>query len=266
MTVFLGAEGGVEIRRFVDGDEPIVGTLTPEDLNLNNNTFAHPFHTPKGPFTTELSPFISGDRVRVTRIDKNLDGSKKDLVLIKDAKPSKSQEFYVAVGVDGRLQCYAQFEDAIMKRDRLQLVQHTEDQRVRMTPTPGVGRCLANVTSYEFTTDRETVDTTSLGSEFREYYSRGLISGQGSLQCLWNYRPQECVKDDGIVSDYPHYLLNLVQRVTFQLDVSAIGIGFNIDELIEGGPCLVELNASLLLTVVLTRQEPEPSVITNSAN
>ena len=33
--------------------------------------------------------------------------------------------------------------------------------------------------SWEITTQRDTVDTTILGEEYKEYYDQGLVSGQG---------------------------------------------------------------------------------------
>jgi hypothetical protein len=219
MTIYMGYEGAVEIRRSVTGDNPVSGLLSPEDVNENNNTFEHPFHTPSGPaFNTELSPFISGDLVEVARTDKNPDGTPKNLVLLKNGQPSKTQGFYVSVGVDGRLQCYNTFDDAISKRNRLELVKHSEAQQVEMRPTPGVQRCLANVTSFEFTSEREAVDTSTLGTEFREYYTRGMISGQGSLECFWSYKPGMCDGTDQAFQDYPNYLIELSQRVTYGAD------------------------------------------------
>ena len=45
-------------------------------------------------------------------------------------------------------------------------------------------RCVSQVSSYDFTTERETVDCTRLGDAFRKQYEAGLITGQGSLEVL----------------------------------------------------------------------------------
>jgi hypothetical protein len=36
-------------------------------------------------------------------------------------------------------------------------------------------------------TDRETIDATSLSDKFRKQYSAGIISGSGSIDCLFDY-------------------------------------------------------------------------------
>lgn len=226
MTVFMGSQGGIELRRFIDGDDPISGVLLPEDVHLDNNSFNHPFHTPAGPaFTTEVSPFITGDRVRVERYDKKADGSFKKLLLVKGRPLTRTLEFYVAVGIDGRLQCYDRFEDAIMKKNRLELIEPPEPQSITMIPVEGVGRCLGNVTSYEFTTDRQTIDVTCLGKEFRDNYTRGLIGGQGSLTCFWDFKPTTCLDDflnEDTAMEYSQYMLELAQRVTYGADFLGI--------------------------------------------
>ena len=48
-------------------------------------------------------------------------------------------------------------------------------------------RHVAGVREFEMTTSREQVDLTNLGDEFRNQYEAGLISGQGSMTCIWEH-------------------------------------------------------------------------------
>ena len=45
---------------------------------------------------------------------------------------------------------------------------------------------LGDVTSYEFNTDREALETTALSDKFKRMYSAGLISGSGKIDCIFN--------------------------------------------------------------------------------
>lgn len=47
-------------------------------------------------------------------------------------------------------------------------------------------RLLGDVRSYTFNTDREALDTTTMSDRFRKMYSAGLISGSGSIDCIFN--------------------------------------------------------------------------------
>lgn len=222
MTVYLGDAGGIEIRRFVDGDDPISGVLIPEMVHTEVDRFAHPFDTVLGPRGNgELSPFITGDRVRIQTTDGNGNTVDVPLVLFANLTDVSVVEFYANVDPVGNIAAYPSFEDAINnnKPARYPLVLPSANQNVQVIPAAGPAICLANVTSYQFTTEREAVDCTGLGTEFRDNYTRGLISGQGELECLWDYSFYKlCAKDAGCVTDVSHYLLELAQRVTYGAD------------------------------------------------
>ena len=223
MTVYLGDSGGVEIRRWVDGDGPVRGVLMPEMVHLEVNRFAHPFDTVTGPRGNgEISPFITGDRVQIQRTDGEGTPVNTPLVLFKDLTPASVVEFYVNVDPVGNIGAYPSFEDAVNnnKASRYRLVEPTSNQFVQVIPAVGPTSCLGNVVSYQFTTEREAVDCTSLGAEFREKYTRGLISGQGELECLWDYAYHRgCqIADSTIITELPQYLLELAQRVTYGAD------------------------------------------------
>jgi len=49
-----------------------------------------------------------------------------------------------------------------------------------------VERVLGDVTGFAFNTDREALDATSMSDKFKRMFSAGLISGSGSIDCLFN--------------------------------------------------------------------------------
>ena len=71
---------------------------------------------------------------------------------------------------------------------------------------------IAQMRSWEITTQRETVDTTILGEEFRAFYDQGLVSGQGSITALWDYEYTECVDSFSSDSELANYFSQLVIR------------------------------------------------------
>ena len=67
---------------------------------------------------------------------------------------------------------------------------------------------LGDVTSYEFNTDREALETTALSDKFKRMYSAGLISGSGKIDCIFNNQTSG-------VKETPLLALQLINRVDF---------------------------------------------------
>ena len=65
---------------------------------------------------------------------------------------------------------------------------------------------LGDVTGYTFNTDREGLDATTLSDKFKRMYSAGLISGAGSIDCLFNNQTSG-------VNETPLLMLQLIHRV-----------------------------------------------------
>jgi hypothetical protein len=65
---------------------------------------------------------------------------------------------------------------------------------------------LGSVVSFEINTDRAAMDTTSLSDTFKQQYSAGLLSGNGSIECLFSY---EQVTNQ----DVPLFLLQVINRL-----------------------------------------------------
>jgi hypothetical protein len=65
---------------------------------------------------------------------------------------------------------------------------------------------LGDVTTYEFNTDRDALDTTVLSDKFKRMYSAGLISGSGKIDCIFN-------SETSGVRETPLLALQLINRV-----------------------------------------------------
>ena len=87
-------------------------------------------------------------------------------------------------------------------------------QQTKVSIKDGTGeRCLAEVSEYKITTERESINTTHLGSQFVKQYEAGLIQGQGTIECFWK-RQSICDYDDQEESrEFTSYLAQLCLRL-----------------------------------------------------
>lgn len=70
---------------------------------------------------------------------------------------------------------------------------------------------LGGVTNYTFDSDRAALDVTTLGDAFTHQLGQGLISGSGTIDCLFDYRRQINCPSMG-VGELPVLLLQLILR------------------------------------------------------
>ena len=198
MGIYLGDSGHVELTR--DSlNTPLSSLLGPSDVNVQLKRFSFDF---------PVGALITGDSIEI----KTEDGSDLELVAGHQYPDGK---WYCNADPVGGIRLYQSFEDAINGGiDRaLTLVAPTTEKRILVKTLGVISRCIANVSSYEITTARETVDLTSLGEEHRRFYASGLISGQGTLTCFWSYKASICDSQGFTGShEYPYYLSQLVIR------------------------------------------------------
>ena len=178
MTVYLGDKGAVQIKR--KSGEPVRGRLVPDDVSVEKRRFSLDDNDIQG----EL---ISGDQVDLIRTD----GGNLQLVEGHDYPDWRG---YVFIDQLGGIRLYEKFADSLAGSLELafELVQPSEDQQIEITTRSSRFNYLGEVYGYELTTERDTVDITGLGSQFKQQYEAGLISGQGQLNCFFEYRKQDC--------------------------------------------------------------------------
>ena len=199
MSIYLGREGYVQLTRIAETDEYVRGVLTPNDVNVSERRFSFNFST---------SAFITGDRIELGTQDLS------NLVLIQNHSFPDAL-VYVNVDDAGGIRLFDTFEQAVNGdiNDALPLERDTGNQNIRArTRDPGFN-FISQVYKYEITTSRDSVDVTALGKSFRENYSNGLISGQGSLSCFWEYK--NTLGDDkvGGKDEVPNYMAKLLLRL-----------------------------------------------------
>ena len=200
MTIYLGDSGGIELKRTAGQAADM--TLLDGDVSVEKRRFS-----PQEDF---LGTFITGDQVDI----ESKDGS--NLHLIKD-HDFPDWRGYVFMDALGGIRLFDTFKKAVegQRSEAVELVDWPDRQELTMQTRGDNFTPLAKITSYEFTTERSTVDTTILGSQFVQQYEAGLISGQGTIDCFWEHRYQRCdpdVCDNGV--EFSAYLAQLCIRIT----------------------------------------------------
>lgn len=241
MSVYLGQQGLVQIQRTAD-ESGFIALVKPSDVNTSRQRFSYDYvgylgggiggslidpnelDVPDNRDEMQYVPLITGDRVRFQRVVKDENGnwvnSTEDQQLVlkvyPDGTTSYDTDFTAYVNVDGLggIRLYDSFEDAInfRKDNAYELQNITENHNFRVIAGQlDRPRGLASVRSFEFTTNREQIDITSLGKNFRRYFSNGLLNGQGTLECLWPLN--NCKGPDDGQCEQVRYLAELILRL-----------------------------------------------------
>lgn len=200
MAVFLGTTGNIRLRR---GSSQNYGSfsdsISPDDVNTFLNRLS---------FDSALDNLLTGDRLELST-----DDARGLVCFAPGAWDSGAVEdsisAYINVNAAGGLRFFPSFEDAVnnVRANELPLAAFTGSAlAVDYIVRDIRHNVLGNVTGYTFNTDRESIDTTALSDKFRQQYSAGIISGNGSIDCLFDY------KSTGI-KETPLLMLQLIQRV-----------------------------------------------------
>lgn len=200
MTVFLGAHGTVKLRRS-SGNKliSVQDVIDPSDVNTTLNRIG---------LDTSLDNILTGDRVDISTTD-----ARGLVCFAASAWQSASVEpeisAYVNVNAAGGLRFFATFADAVNNNRTAELTTYA----FTGAPIPITYsikdvsyNTIGNVVSYQLNTDREALDSTTLSDKFRNQYAAGLISGNGTIDCLFDYTT------DG-AKDTPLLMLQLIQRL-----------------------------------------------------
>ena len=200
MAIYLGEAGHIELQRRSINDNYSFN-LDAEDVDVDRSRFSFD--------GLDQDVFlITGDRARFQREDG------QNIQLVDGVTDQGGVTRFVHVDSVGGLRLYETFNASLNGRrsEALVLVKPTEAQRLTVSLEDLQWRCLAQVQQYSLTTARETVDLTQLGDDFRRNYASGLVNGQGSCTCLWEYI--------GADNEYANYLAKLILRLN-------LGAAFN---------------------------------------
>ena len=200
MSVYMGEDGSLLIKRSTADQGALRSILDPDDVNVARKRFSFDF---------PVEALITGDRIEIY----TQDGSDLQLVAGHNFPDGR---WYCHIDDTGGVRLYEEFGDAINGgiATALDLVAPVVSQEILVRTRNSRYRCYGQMRSWEITTSRAAVDTTTLGDEFVAQYSRGLISGQGTTTCIWDYRQAACdpMQEDEQIEE-PHYLCQLLLRL-----------------------------------------------------
>ena len=200
MAIFIGNSGNIRLRR---GSRQNYGSFSDSILPDDVNTFLNRLS-----FDSALDNLLTGDRLELSTDDARglvcFAPGAWDSGVVED-----SISAYINVNAAGGLRFFPSFEDAVnnVRANELPLAAFTGSQ----IPIDYFVRdirynILGNISGYTFNTDREAIDTTSLSDKFRQQYSAGIISGNGKIDCVFDY------ESTGI-AETPLLALQLIQRI-----------------------------------------------------
>tara|TARA_R100000655_G_scaffold480_2_gene1982 strand:+ start:2026 stop:2892 length:867 start_codon:yes stop_codon:yes gene_type:complete len=209
MGVYFGQSGEIALKRDTL-QSPLQTTLDPSDVNTQTKRFN---------VDHSSGSLITGDEVEISTAD----GSTLELV---DGHNYPDGKWFVNIDPVGGIRLFDSFPLAIegVTANAKTLVTPSSTKNVILQTRNELFRHVANVKDFEMTTSREQVDLTSVGDEFKSQYEAGLISGQGSMNCIWehSYGSTSRANQYGQDSEFPFYLAQLILRTQQGADFSGI--------------------------------------------
>jgi len=195
MGIYLGQIGQIELtRKSSEGSKQSI--VNPSDVNAGRNRFSFDF---------DEGTLITGDLLEISTTD----GTDLDFVDASgwaDNTVHPSGNWYVFIDELGGVKLYDTFANSLDGgvTGVITLAAIARDIPISVIVRDRDSRIVGEVTDYELNTNREVVDISTLGDEYRQQYS-SLISGSGRLTAHWDYtnnKGQESV----------NYLMQLVLR------------------------------------------------------
>lgn len=179
MTYFLGYRGKIKLSR--RSKASFRTSILPADVNTSLNRVG---------FDGSVENLITGDKIIMTTTDaRGLDFLPGSTWPDGGGATLKEVELYCNVNGLGGLRLFREFTDAVnnVRANELPLESFTGAAiAVDITLFDPERRVLGDVTGFTFNTDREALETTTMSDRFKKMYAAGLISGAGSIDCLFN--------------------------------------------------------------------------------
>ena len=200
MTFFAGHHGAVRLRRNTTASS-FTSTIIADDVNTGLNRVG---------FNGSMENLLTGDRVVIEA----LDGATLDFLPSSAWDVNSVQSglaLYVNVNLAGGVRFFKSFLDAVnnTRANEIQLVAYGGAPiPISVRVEDSDFNTLASVTGFTLQTERESIDTTVLSDKFKQFYSAGLLSGSGSIDCLFSYWENETEP-----VEMPLLMLQIIQRV-----------------------------------------------------
>ena len=198
MSIYFGSTGFIELKRDALNSD-IASSLNPADVNTTKKRFS---------VENVVGSLITGDQIEIETVDK----SNLELLSGHDFPDLRK---YIHIDDVGGIKLYDTFAAALAGEvaDALTLTAPSSTKDILIRTRNTRFRPLAKITEFEITTTRDTVDVTNLGEEFRRQYENGLISGQGTIQTIWQHRNFQNDTTDFASPEFPVYLSQLLVRM-----------------------------------------------------
>ena len=197
MAIYFGSTGFVEIKR--DNGRAFSSSLDPADVNTTKKRFSVDFAS---------GAILTGDQIMIsTKDDSNLE--------LVSGHSHPDGRWYVHIDDAGGMKLYNSFAPSLAgdSSTALSLVTPSAAKDITIQSQGTRYRTLGKVREFEITTTRDTIDINSLGEDFRQRYERGMISGQGNMQCIWQDRAFQGDTLNIIEPEFPVYLAQLAVRL-----------------------------------------------------
>ena len=208
MSIYLGSRGQISLKRKF-GENALYSTVNPVDVNVTNKRFS---------FSFDDGTLLTGDQVEIS----STDGSNLTFVVAAgwaNSTQQSSGKWFVHIDSLNGVRLYSTYANAINGGSANAIATATPGSAIpiKVTVENAVHRILAQVASYELSTQTDTYDITCLSDQFRSQYS-GLMSGSGRITCAYDYRD---TVSGASTYEVPHYLLQLVLRTQVGSEFSA---------------------------------------------
>ena len=207
MAVYLGNAGLIQLQRIGSGS--FYTELNPGDVDATAGRFSFDFRD---------GTFVTGDRVNLRRLESDGSISSQPLDFVDasgwdDGLQHPDGAWFVNVDPVGGVRLFRTWAAALQGKPSASIALRAPVASYRMVAAIADGssaRCLAEVTTYELTTERNAIDVSSLGDAFQQQIS-GLVSGGGSIECFWDWHINQCntrgLTTDVEVAHYAHQLI-----------------------------------------------------------
>jgi len=198
MSIYFGSTGFIELKRDTLNSD-IVSSLNPDDVNTTKKRFS---------VDNVAGSLITGDQIEIDTVDKS------NLELLSGHNFPDLRK-YIHIDDVGGIRLYDTFSAALAGEvtDALTLTVPSSTKNILIRTRDTRFRPLAKITEFEITTTRDTVDVTNLGEEFKRQYENGLISGQGTIQTIWQHRNFQNDTREFTNPEFPVYLSQLLVRM-----------------------------------------------------
>ena len=198
MAIYFGSTGFIELKRDALNSD-LATSLDPADVNTTKKRFS---------VDNAAGSLITGDQIEIKTVDKS------NLELLSGHSFPDLRK-YIHIDDMGGIKLYDTFASALAGEvsGALTLTAPSSKKDILIRTRNTRFRPLAKITEFEITTTRDTVDVTNLGEEFRQQYENGLISGQGTIQTIWQHRNFQLDTEDFASPEFPVYLSQLLVRM-----------------------------------------------------